>query len=559
MRCSAWRLGCLVALLLSLSLLARGVESAGEKTFHIIFSTECTPYFDYQTLGLLHSYVKANQTGRITRLMACDDENYSGRGLTSKFPNADTFVHRNYAVHPKTGDKYAAYNKPYSVLSWLKESEPDEDYIVFLDADMVINSRITVEAVGAEPGRPVSALYGYLKGVDPESYMEIKESVPNVEKADKVGGFMVMHKADMKRLAPWWLHYTEEVRTNPKNWANTGDVYNQNGELGPPWISEMYGYVFGCAHVNLSHIISNDFMLYPGYTPPPEPFPLVIHYGITFFVDDYAFDKHWFQDLTTCPGKNVDFPLTLEEIEYKKQNGPGDYRRSALALYAPQVLHEALEDHRRGYCHAGAGARYRHTYKCESPGGIIQCKATGLLEGEALESKIRREEGGVEAAREAEEAREPAKDACEDSNELCCSWARNGECGANSAYMLEQCKASCGVCGSASCILDAAVGSGVRTGALSPVEVRERGAGQRGHFGRDGHAFHHAFHAEDHPDPNVFDGANEALFRALPFWGSLCVVGVVGAAVIHTFGPNAAFVRRRLWRRPPPCKPRPPL
>ena len=68
---------------------------------------------------------------------------------------------------------------------------------------MVINSRITVEAVGAEPGRPVSALYGYLKGVDPESYMEIKESVPNVEKADKVGGFMVMHKADMKRLAPW--------------------------------------------------------------------------------------------------------------------------------------------------------------------------------------------------------------------------------------------------------------------------------------------------------------------------------------------------------------------
>jgi len=57
----------------------------------------------------------------------------------------------------------------------------------------------------------------------------------------------------------------------------------------------------------------------------------------------------------------------------------------------------------------------------------------------------------------------------------------------------------------------------------------------------------------------VFDGANEALFRALPFWGSLCVVGVVGAAVIHTFGPNAAFVRRRLWRRPPPRKPRPPL
>ncbi|QDZ17981.1 peptidyl serine alpha-galactosyltransferase [Chloropicon primus] len=554
--------GVLVVFLLLVQLTASGagVEArtgagGSEKSFHIIFSTECTPYFDYQSLGLLHSYAKVNQTGKITRLMACNDENYRGKHLTDRFSNADTFVHRNYAVHPDTGDAYPAYNKPYSVLSWLKEAEPEEDFIVFLDADMVITQKISVEAIGAELGRPASALYGYLKGVDPDSYMEVKASVPNVEKADKVGGFMVMHKEDMKRLAPWWLHYTEEVRNNPKNWANTGDVFNKNGELGPPWISEMYGYIFGCAHVNLKHIISNDFMLYPGYTPPPEPFPFVIHYGITFFVDDYAFDKHWFQDLTTCPGKNIDYPLTLAEIAYKKETDPRDYRRSALALYAPQILHEALEIHQRDYCHAQVSARFRHEYECASPQGIIMCNATTVLEGEVLRSRIRANEGagggtkarGPEAGRGGSDPEVlPASD-CKDDNDLCCDWARSGECQANAPYMMDQCKASCGVCGPSSCTKAAEEPKREEEAKYSPVELHDRGArdghGQGHYFGRDRHAFHHnRDHAEMQLDQNLFNGANGALFQALPFWGSLCVVGVVGASVVQALRP--AWKRR---------------
>ncbi len=126
-----------------------------------------------------------------------------------------------------------------------------------------------------------------------------------------------------------------------------------------------YGYSFGCAHVNLSHIISNDFMLYPGYQPPPEPFPLVIHYGITFYVDEYAFDKHWFQDLTSgeCPGTNIGLPLSLEEIAHKRGEADGarEFRRSALALYAPQMVHAALQDHQRRRC-GRAAPPFRH--KC---------------------------------------------------------------------------------------------------------------------------------------------------------------------------------------------------
>lgn len=59
----------------------------------------------------------------------------------------------------------------------------------------------------------------------------------------------------------------------------------------------MYGYVFACAEVGLDFQVSDKFMLYPGYEPPaPEPWPLVMHYGITYNVGHFAFDKHWCAD-----------------------------------------------------------------------------------------------------------------------------------------------------------------------------------------------------------------------------------------------------------------------
>jgi hypothetical protein len=109
-----------------------------------------------------------------------------------------------------------------------------------------------------------------------------------------------MHIEDLKKVAPLWLKWTEEVRADPDSWGNTGDIFNANGKAGPPWIAEMYGYVFACAEVGLdfkvspaglagtntavltclsesfSPQVSDKFMLYPGYAPPAaEPWPVV--------------------------------------------------------------------------------------------------------------------------------------------------------------------------------------------------------------------------------------------------------------------------------------------
>ena len=37
-------------------------------------------------------------------------------------------------------------------------------------------------------------------------------------------------------------------------------------------------------------------------------------------------------------------------------------------------------------------------------------------------------------------------DDCKDDNEWCPTWAAEGECSANPAYMLQSCKKSCEVC-----------------------------------------------------------------------------------------------------------------
>lgn len=68
---------------------------------HTIFSTECTPYFDWQTVGLIHSFHQSGQPGNITRLLSCTDEDlkkYAGHDL------APTHYVPSMSRHPLTGD-----------------------------------------------------------------------------------------------------------------------------------------------------------------------------------------------------------------------------------------------------------------------------------------------------------------------------------------------------------------------------------------------------------------------------------------------------------------------
>ncbi|CAI5530277.1 unnamed protein product [Closterium sp. Naga37s-1] len=61
-----------------------------------------------------------------------------------------------------------------------------------------------------------------------------------------VGGYIVIHVEDLRRLAPIWSAKSEEVRADVEHYTinATGDVHGQR------WISEMYGYSFGSSDVS---------------------------------------------------------------------------------------------------------------------------------------------------------------------------------------------------------------------------------------------------------------------------------------------------------------------
>lgn len=263
--------------------LARGAEQVAPWRIHTLFSVECQNYFDWQTVGLVHSHRKARQPGPITRLLSCTDEErtrYGGMGL------APTFEVPSMSRHPRTGDWYPAINKPAGIVHWLKHSKDAEnvDWVVILDADMIIRGPIIPWELGAEKGKPVSAYYGYLVGCD-NILAPLHTKHP--EFCDKVGGLLAMHIDDLKALAPMWLSKTEEVREDRAHWGTniTGDIYGQG------WISEMYGYSFGAAEVGLRHKINDDLMIYPGYIPRPGVEPILLHYGLPFKVGNWSFSK----------------------------------------------------------------------------------------------------------------------------------------------------------------------------------------------------------------------------------------------------------------------------
>ncbi|CAI5958389.1 unnamed protein product [Closterium sp. NIES-64] len=283
-----------------------------------LFSVECGPYFDWQTVGLMHSYRRSKQPGPITRLLSCTEEQLKD------YPNMDlapTHTVPSMSLDPKTGEWYPAINKPYGVWHWVQHSPQAQqvEWVVILDADMVIRAPVTPWGVKADKGKPVAAYYGYLIGCD-NILAQLHTKHP--ELCPKVGGFIVMHIDDLRRFAPLWLSKTQEVRADKAHYARniTGDVYSSG------WISEMYGYSFGVADAGLHHQVDRTTMLYPGYTPTPGVDPRLLHYGLAFSVGNWSFGKsqHRTDKIVNECNRLFDpppFPSEIIERDKEKKRG----------------------------------------------------------------------------------------------------------------------------------------------------------------------------------------------------------------------------------------------
>ncbi|EIE19229.1 hypothetical protein COCSUDRAFT_8175, partial [Coccomyxa subellipsoidea C-169] len=189
---------------------------------HTVFTTECGPYFTWQSLGKHSSYTYSlsGQKGNVTRLMSCDGGSLKDWQDDGVMP---THIAPSWTKHPRTGD--IGINKPVAVQDWMSKTNPQEDYILILDADMIMLKPFDPVKMGVAPGWAVSAFYGYLQGVSNDLALK---HVPHVlprndtlagplgRRGDQVGGFTMMRTEDLRKVLPLWIKYTEDVRADPE-------------------------------------------------------------------------------------------------------------------------------------------------------------------------------------------------------------------------------------------------------------------------------------------------------------------------------------------------------
>lgn len=98
--------------LVGLAAWCSGVAALDEvESVHVAFCAECKADMDWKSAGLYHSFHTSGMRGRITRLLACSEEQLA------KYPKealemGPTYVHRNYRTHPRVpNDHSGSYNK----------------------------------------------------------------------------------------------------------------------------------------------------------------------------------------------------------------------------------------------------------------------------------------------------------------------------------------------------------------------------------------------------------------------------------------------------------------
>ena len=271
--------------------------AAAKPRVHTVFCAECTNNFDYKSLGVYWSHALSGMPGNVTRLLACSETQlatYKGLNL------GPTFVHKNHAhIQQKreagegqpygshSTDQSPSYNKPGSIMHWVHESEEAKhvDYVLYIDADMLLRQPMDPIEMGVRPGVVVSEHVGYLDtGLRnklafqflPEAAAKLagddvdnmRPAGPEGKKHASAGWYHFFHIDDIRRIAHRWLYYCKKMRLNPQLYWKmvdpktglpsgadhdilTGDAYVGHGQA--PWISEMYGYVFAAAEAGLRH------------------------------------------------------------------------------------------------------------------------------------------------------------------------------------------------------------------------------------------------------------------------------------------------------------------
>eukprot|EP01041_Mallomonas_annulata_P000783 gene783-1510_t len=385
-----------------------------EDEVHVIFSTDCTPFQDWQTLTVFHSAMVVGQKGTITRIASgCDEEKKVKLSALYKtlYPQYHVHFTPDYKKDGKTKKSYDFYNKPYGLQHWLDNADPpirSGVVIALIDPDMIFLRPITTKVAGEQnliyssgikpeeifekigPGKPVSQQYGLGAPWARDGHPRFNRAKicgegspclkPNENFAANhysVGPPYIVEKDDLVRIAKSWTTFVPQVY-----------------EGYPFLLAEMYAYSMASAHEDLPHLQLDHYMVsntdaggegwqwvdklddvctppVDGVYFPGQPLPTLVHFCQFFRVGDLGFQKRRLAaDAFSCEAPMlVEPPKDLGFLDYKvtDQNtqakiGKLQGRRNAFMIC---VLHRsinaAITDYKQRMCRDNANTNYSKT------------------------------------------------------------------------------------------------------------------------------------------------------------------------------------------------------
>ncbi|EPS66914.1 hypothetical protein M569_07861, partial [Genlisea aurea] len=199
---------------------------------------------------------------------------------------------------------FVVLNRCWGVVQWLQKVEIVEDYVLMAEPDHLIVKPIpnlSVDGFAAaysffyiEPQRFENILRRYL----PREYGPITE-------IDPIGNSpVIIHKDDLRKVAPTWMNVSLAMKRDPE----------ADKEFG--WVLDMYGYAVASALEGVRNLLRKEFMVQPPWSTEIGK-AYIIHYTYGCDYDlkgkfmpgkygEWRFDKRSYSD--SWPPRNLSLP-----------------------------------------------------------------------------------------------------------------------------------------------------------------------------------------------------------------------------------------------------------
>lgn len=305
---------------------------ATDSVHHMVFSTGCTTFQDWQSYIFFYHAFKAGQPGHVTRIASgCKPQ--EAEELKRLHKERIEIMSDRFHLHLtpdfmeiKPGIRYKFANKPHGFRHWLENglgypdsTVHDDDIVILVDPDqMLLRPLVNDFTVGVDwkqtkddqksiarvqHGSPAAQLYGFgaqwLTKVNvthvagPNSPIE-KVSRQEARDHYPLGPPYVGTARDMYKIAVKWCEFLPRVHDNY-----------------PHLLAEMFSYSLAAAHMELPHQVAKSFMVsdaYSGsegwslvdkipsdkvcYNSPQSKIPYVLHYCQRYLLGKWFIGKY---------------------------------------------------------------------------------------------------------------------------------------------------------------------------------------------------------------------------------------------------------------------------